>query len=75
MVDPIGLDSEDKKYLNTIRNLFEGGPVGIETLAASLSETSNTLEDVIEPYLLQQGLIQKTSRGRILTTRGFSFAD
>ncbi|MDR2074771.1 MAG: Holliday junction branch migration DNA helicase RuvB [Holosporales bacterium] len=74
-VDPIGLDSEDKKYLNILRNLFGGGPVGVETLAASLSETSNTLEDVIEPYLLQQGLIQKTPRGRTLTERGFSFSN
>ncbi len=71
MVDPIGLDSEDKKYLGVIKNLFGGGPVGIETIAASMSETQNTLEDVIEPYLLQQGLIQKTPRGRVLTERGF----
>lgn len=75
MVDPMGLDSEDKKYLGIIRNLFGGGPVGIETIAASMSETHNTLEDVIEPYLIQQGLIQKTPRGRILTERGFNASE
>lgn len=69
-VDPWGLDHEDKKYLNAIKNLFKGGPVGVETLAAALSETQNTIEEVLEPYLIQQGLIQKTPRGRILTTRG-----
>lgn len=75
MVDPIGLDSEDKKYLGAIKNLFGGGPVGIDTIAASMSEAQSTLEDVIEPYLIQQGLIQKTPRGRILTERGFSAAE
>jgi Holliday junction DNA helicase RuvB len=75
MVDPIGLDSEDKKYLCVLRNLFGGGPVGVETLASSLSESPHTLEEVIEPYLLQQGLIQKTPRGRTITERGFSFSD
>ena len=69
-VDPLGLDSEDKKYLTVIKELFNGGPVGIETLSAALSESQNTLEDVIEPYLIQQGLIQKTPRGRIITQRG-----
>jgi Holliday junction DNA helicase RuvB len=68
-VDPLGLDSEDKKYLTVIKDLFNGGPVGLETIAAALCESPNTLEDVIEPYLLQQGLIQKTPRGRILTDR------
>lgn len=72
MVDPLGLDSEDKKYLSIIKNLFGGGPVGIETISASMSESHNTIEDVIEPYLLQQGLIQKTPRGRILTERGYA---
>lgn len=71
-VDPIGLDSEDKKYLEIIKNLFGCGPVGVETIAASMAETQNTIEDVIEPYLLQQGLIQKTPRGRILTDRGIN---
>lgn len=70
-VDPIGLDSEDKKYLETIRDLFAGGPVGLDTISAALCESANTIEEVIEPYLIQQGLIQKTPRGRILTPRGY----
>ncbi|MDR1488431.1 MAG: Holliday junction branch migration DNA helicase RuvB [Holosporales bacterium] len=70
-VDPYGLDSEDKKYLSALKDLFGGGPTGIETLAAALSETSNTLEDVIEPYLIQLGFIQKTPRGRIITEKGY----
>ena len=70
-VDPIGLDSEDKKYLETIRDLFGGGPVGLDTISAALCESANTVEEVIEPYLIQQGLIQKTSRGRIITRRGY----
>lgn len=70
-VDPIGLDAEDKKYLETIRDLFGGGPVGLDTISAALCESANTLEEVIEPYLIQQGLIQKTPRGRIITQRGY----
>lgn len=69
-VDPIGLDSEDKKYLGTINDLFGGGPVGLDTISAALCESANTIEDVIEPYLIQQGLIQKTPRGRVITPRG-----
>lgn len=69
-VDPMGLDSEDKKYLSCIMDLFGGGPVGVETLAAAMSESYNTIEEVIEPYLIQQGLIQKTPRGRIITEKG-----
>ena len=69
-VDPIGLDSEDKKYLETINDLFGGGPVGLDTISAALCESANTIEEVIEPYLIQQGLIQKTPRGRIITPRG-----
>jgi Holliday junction DNA helicase RuvB len=69
-VDPIGLDSEDKKYLEAIKDLFDGGPVGLDTLSAALCESANTIEEVIEPYLIQQGLIQKTPRGRVLTPRG-----
>jgi Holliday junction DNA helicase RuvB len=74
-VDPIGLDSEDKKYLSCIRDVFGGGPVGIDTLAAALSETANTLEDVIEPYLIQQGFIQKTPRGRVITEKWYNYDD
>ena len=70
-VDPLGLDSEDKKYMGTIRDLFGGGPVGLDTISAALCEAANTIEEVIEPYLIQQGLIQKTPRGRVLTQKGF----
>jgi Holliday junction DNA helicase RuvB len=66
-VDKIGLDSMDQRYLNIIMEAFNGGPVGIETLAASLSEARDTLEDVVEPYLIQKGFLQRTPRGRLLT--------
>lgn len=66
-VDQLGLDANDQRYLKTIRDKFDGGPVGLETLAAALAEDVGTLEDVIEPYLLQQGLITRTPRGRVLT--------
>lgn len=69
-VDPMGLDSEDKKYLGIIKDLFGGGPVGLDTIAAALCESANTIEEVIEPYLIQRGLIQKTPRGRIITLKG-----
>ncbi|MDR1332897.1 MAG: Holliday junction branch migration DNA helicase RuvB [Holosporales bacterium] len=68
-VDPLGLDSEDKKYIRAIRDLFGGGPVGLDTLSAALCESANTIEEVVEPYLLQQGFIQKTPRGRVLTAK------
>jgi Holliday junction DNA helicase RuvB len=70
-VDPLGLDAEDKKYMSTIKDLFGGGPVGLDTISAAICEAPNTIEEVIEPYLIQQGLIQKTARGRVITTRGF----
>ena len=66
-VDRLGLDQNDREYLLTIIDKFKGGPVGIDTIAASLSEDSGTLEDVVEPYLLMNGLIQRTSRGRMAT--------
>jgi Holliday junction DNA helicase RuvB len=69
-VDPIGLDSEDKKYICVIEDLFEGGPVGLDTISAALCESVSTIEEVIEPYLIQVGLIRKTPRGRVLTRRG-----
>jgi Holliday junction DNA helicase RuvB len=71
-VDPIGLDSLDKKILLTIIQKFEGGPVGVETLAATVGEEAETLEDVVEPFLLQKGFIQRTPRGRIVTTEAYS---
>lgn len=66
-VDPLGLDTQDLKYLRTIAEFYKGGPVGIETLSAALSEQKDTLEEVVEPYLIQQGFIQRTPRGRTLT--------
>jgi Holliday junction DNA helicase RuvB len=66
-VDALGLDSLDRRYLVCIIDSYGGGPVGIETLSAALSEQRDTLEEVVEPYLLQQGLIQRTPRGRVLT--------
>ncbi|MCB2056251.1 MAG: Holliday junction branch migration DNA helicase RuvB, partial [Geminicoccaceae bacterium] len=66
-VDPLGLDALDRRYLNAIAVHYGGGPVGVETLAAALSEQRDTLEETVEPYLLQQGLLQRTPRGRRLT--------
>ena len=61
----------DKRYLNTIAMKFGGGPVGIETISAALAEPRDAVEDIIEPYLIQQGFIQRTPRGRILTPHAF----
>ena len=69
-IDSEGLDDMDRKYLSCIANNYNGGPVGIETLSASLLEQKDIIEDVIEPYLMQQGLVQRTSRGRILSEKG-----
>lgn len=66
-VDNLGLDSADRRYISHIAEHYGGGPVGIETMAAALSESRDALEEVIEPYLLQKGLIQRTPRGRMLT--------
>jgi Holliday junction DNA helicase RuvB len=66
-VDPEGLDTLDRKLLRTIIEKFDGGPVGIESLAAAIGEERGTLEDVIEPFLIQQGLLARTARGRIAT--------
>ncbi len=70
-VDAIGLDTMDRRYLGLIASSFSGGPVGIETLAAALSEPRDAIEDIIEPYLIQQGFLQRTPRGRVLTPRAF----
>lgn len=70
-VDPIGLDSLDKKILLAIIQKFDGGPVGLETLAATVGEEAETLEDVVEPFLLQRGFIQRTPRGRIATAEAY----
>jgi len=70
-VDAIGLDQMDRRYLTTVAVNFGGGPVGIETIAASLSEPRDAIEEIIEPFLLQQGFIQRTPRGRLLTPHAF----
>jgi len=70
-VDKIGLDAMDRRYLHMIADIYRGGPVGVETLAAGLSEPRDTIEDVIEPYMIQLGLIARTARGRCLNSRGW----
>jgi len=70
-VDHLGLDGADRRYLRLIAEAYQGGPVGIETLSAALSESRDALEEVIEPFLLQQGLIQRTPRGRMLAQGGW----
>jgi len=70
-VDKRGLDAMDRRYLGCIADNYGGGPVGVETLAAALSEQRDTIEEVIEPYLIQQGLLMRTPRGRALTGDGF----
>jgi len=70
-VDQLGLDAMDRRYLRRIAEHHGGGPVGVETLAAALSEARDTIEDVIEPYLIQEGLILRTSRGRMLGRPGW----
>ena len=72
-VDAAGLDLMDRRYLNCIAENYGGGPVGVETLAAFLSEGRDVIEDVIEPYLMQQGLVQRTPRGRTLSEKGFRY--
>jgi Holliday junction DNA helicase RuvB len=69
-VDPLGLDRHDRVILDAIAVKFSGGPVGLSTLAAAVDEEQDTIEDVYEPYLLQQGLIKRTPRGRVITPRG-----
>jgi Holliday junction DNA helicase RuvB len=71
-VDKEGLDPADRMYLETIIRKFGGGPVGIETLSAAISEEKDTLEDVYEPFLLQQGFLERTPRGRVATPRAYS---
>ena len=71
-VDHLGLDGADRRYLSLIAENYAGGPVGIETLSAALSESRDALEEVIEPFLLQQGLIQRTPRGRMLAQKAWT---
>jgi Holliday junction DNA helicase RuvB len=70
-IDGAGLDRHDRAILDAIATKFAGGPVGLSTLAAAVDEEQDTIEDVYEPYLLQQGLIKRTPRGRVITERGF----
>lgn len=70
-VDYLGLDRVDREYLGLIIGKFDGGPVGVGTISVALGEARDTVEDVYEPYLLQSGLIQRTSRGRIATRRAY----
>jgi Holliday junction DNA helicase RuvB len=70
-VDNEGLDALDRRYLSCITKTHEGGPVGIETISAALSEPRDALEDIVEPYLLQQGFIARTPRGRIVTLKAW----
>lgn len=70
-VDSLGLDGADRRYINLIAEHYAGGPVGVETLSAALSESRDAIEEVIEPYLLQQGLISRTPRGRMLAMRAW----
>jgi Holliday junction DNA helicase RuvB len=70
-VDGAGLDAMDRRYLTTIAENYGGGPVGVDTIAAALSEPRDAIEDIIEPFLIQKGFIQRTPRGRLLTTHAF----
>ena len=70
-VDGSGLDVMDRKLLQTVLSKFDGGPVGIDNLAAAIGEERDTIEDVLEPYLIQQGFLQRTSRGRIATALSY----
>jgi len=70
-VDALGLDAQDRRYLTMIADIYKGGPVGVETLAAGLSEPRDTIEEVIEPYLIQLGLVARTARGRMLNEGGW----
>lgn len=71
-IDKFGLDATDRKYLETIITRFKGGPVGLETIAASLGEETETVEDVYEPYLLQMGFIQRTPKGRVVLDKSYT---
>ncbi|MBM3510664.1 MAG: Holliday junction branch migration DNA helicase RuvB, partial [Alphaproteobacteria bacterium] len=70
-VDRLGLDAMDRRYLSRIAETYGGGPVGVETLVAALSEPRDAIEDIIEPFLIQQGLVQRTPRGRMLLAAAY----
>ncbi len=69
-IDNVGMDSLDRTYMETIANIYEGGPVGVEAVAASMGEDAGTLQDVVEPYLLQAGFLARTRQGRQITSKG-----
>jgi holliday junction DNA helicase RuvB len=71
-IDRLGLDAMDRRYLTMIATTYKGGPVGVETLAAGLAEPRDTIEDVVEPYLIQLGLVARTARGRVLNDAGWA---
>lgn len=72
-IDSLGLDHSDRQYLKTICDKFQGGPVGVETLAATLSDDSNSIEEVVEPFLIQQGFLKRTKSGRVATDKAFAY--
>jgi Holliday junction DNA helicase RuvB len=71
-VDGLGFDALDRRYMLLIAESFGGGPVGIETIAAALSEPRDAIEEIVEPFLIQQGFVQRTPRGRLLTGNAFA---
>ena len=71
-IDEVGLDSNDRRFLKALIENYGGGPVGMDTLAAAIAEARDAVEDVIEPYLLQQGFIQRTPRGRMACARAYA---
>ena len=71
-VDRVGLDAQDRRLLGCIIDKFSGGPVGLDNVAAAIGEESGTIEEVIEPYLIQQGLLMRTPRGRAATNAAYS---
>ena len=70
-VDPHGFDAMDRRLLRTIIEKFDGGPVGIDSLAAAIGEERGTIEDVLEPFLIQQGFMMRTARGRVATKNAY----
>ena len=72
-IDPLGLDKTDQKVLQAIIRIFNGGPVGLDTIAATISESADTIEDVCEPYLLQLGFLNRTPRGRMATPEAYRY--
>ena len=70
-VDDIGLNTSDRKFMEVLIEKFSGGPVGLKTIAAALSEEEATIEEVIEPYLIQLGFLERTARGRVATKKAY----